>query len=177
MIDRHYKFYFSFLSLMSLIAIYQDRTVQLLGQGTFGKVIEAIDPETNTRVAIKIIRAIPKYRDASKIEVRVLQNLRDRDPTNQKSVFQIPIFYIRRFLTQNFLSNCIHLLSWFDHRNHICLVSELLGMCIYDFLKENDFAAFPRYHIQKFAQQLLGSVACKSCPGIIIMAHLTNTFI
>jgi len=58
-------------------------------------------------------------------------------------------------------SNCIHLLSWFDHRNHICLVSELLGMCVYDFIKENDFAPFPRHHIQKFARQLLGSVACK----------------
>ena len=34
-------------------------------------------------------------------------------------------------------------------------------MCVYDFLKENDFAPFPRYHIQKFARQLLGSVACK----------------
>lgn len=115
------------------------RTVRLLGQGTFGKVVEAIDTENNTRVAIKIIRAIPKYRDASKIEVRVLQKLRERDPTNR--------------------NNCIHLLSWFDHRNHICLVSELLGMCVYDFIKENDFAPFPRHHIQKFARQLLGSVA------------------
>lgn len=61
-----------------------DRTVRLLGQGTFGKVVEAIDTENNTRVAIKIIRAIPKYRDASKIEVRVLQKLRERDPTNRK---------------------------------------------------------------------------------------------
>lgn len=59
-------------------------------------------------------------------------------------------------------SKCIHLLTWFDHRNHICLVSELLGMCVYDFLKENDFAPFPRQHIQSFARQLLGSVACTS---------------
>ncbi|PPQ98334.1 hypothetical protein CVT26_013590 [Gymnopilus dilepis] len=115
------------------------RTVRLLGQGTFGKVVEAVDTENNTRVAIKIIRAIPKYRDASKIEVRVLQKLRERDPTNRHK--------------------CIHLLSWFDHRNHICLVSELLGMCVYDFIKENDFAPFPRHHIQQFARQLLGSVA------------------
>jgi len=32
-------------------------------------------------------------------------------------------------------------------------------MCLYDFLKENDFAPFPRQHIQSFARQLLGSVA------------------
>ncbi|RDB25581.1 Dual specificity protein kinase lkh1 [Hypsizygus marmoreus] len=115
------------------------RTVRLLGQGTFGKVVEAFDTETNTRVAIKIIRAIPKYRDASKIEVRVLQKLKERDPLNR--------------------NKCIHLLHWFDHRNHICIVSELLGMCVYDFLKENEFAPFPRNHIQDFARQLLGSVA------------------
>ncbi|KAJ6612314.1 kinase-like domain-containing protein [Mycena sp. CBHHK59/15] len=115
------------------------RTVRLLGQGTFGKVVEAVDTQTDTKVAIKIIRAIPKYRDASKIEVRVLNKLKERDPLNRHK--------------------CIHLLHWFDHRNHICLVSELLGMCLYDFLKENDFAPFPRQHIQSFARQLLGSVA------------------
>jgi len=63
-------------------------------------------------------------------------------------------------LISSFFSKCIHLLNWFDYRNHICLVSELLGICVYDFLKENDFAPFPRDHIQSFAQQLLGSVAC-----------------
>lgn len=61
-----------------------DCTVRLLGQGTFGKVVEAIDTQTNNRVAIKIIRAIPKYRDASKIEVRVLQKLKERDPMNRQ---------------------------------------------------------------------------------------------
>lgn len=35
-------------------------------------------------------------------------------------------------------------------------------MCVYDFLKENDFAPFPRHHIQSFARQLLKSVACTS---------------
>lgn len=61
-----------------------DRTVKLLGQGTFGKVVEALDTTNNKRVAIKIIRAIPKYRDASKIEVRVLQKLKEKDPMNKK---------------------------------------------------------------------------------------------
>jgi dual-specificity kinase len=63
-----------------------DRTVKLLGQGTVGKVVEAFDTLTSKRVAIKIIRAIPKYRDASKIEVRVLQKLKERDPMNRQYV-------------------------------------------------------------------------------------------
>lgn len=69
---------------LSLVHAHADRTVRLLGQGTFGKVVEAVDTETNKRVAIKIIRAIPKYRDASKIEVRVLQKLKERDPLNRQ---------------------------------------------------------------------------------------------
>ena len=69
---------------VGLTCVAIDRTVRLLGQGTFGKVVEAVDTETNTRVAIKIIRAIPKYRDASKIEVRVLQKLKERDPLNRQ---------------------------------------------------------------------------------------------
>jgi dual-specificity kinase len=90
----------------------------------------------------------------------VLQKLKERDPSNRQfvslscHVFSAPPFDVTLF------SKCIHLLNWFDYRNHICLVSELLGMCVYDFLKENDFAPFPRDHIQSFAQQLLGSVAC-----------------
>jgi dual-specificity kinase len=135
-----------------------DRTVRLLGQGTFGKVVEAVDTHTQARVAIKIIRAIPKYRDASKIEVRVLQKLKERDPLNRQYVpHPSPLPLHPNVLLY---SKCIHLLNWFDHRNHICLVSELLGMCVYDFLKENEFAPFPRQHIQSFARQLLGSVAC-----------------
>lgn len=56
-----------------------DRIVRLLGQGTFGKVIEATEAHKTRRVAIKIIRAIPKYREASTIEIRVLKKLREQD--------------------------------------------------------------------------------------------------
>lgn len=80
-------------------AHFADRTVRLLGQGTFGKVIEAVDTETSQRVAIKIIRAIPKYRDASKIEVRVLQKLKERDPTNKQYVYRMLWRSLRGVLT------------------------------------------------------------------------------
>lgn len=59
-----------------------DKIVRLLGQGTFGKVVEARNVENRRKVAIKVIRAVQKYRDASKIEIRVLETLRRHDPTN-----------------------------------------------------------------------------------------------
>jgi serine/threonine protein kinase len=61
-----------------------DKIMRLLGQGTFGKVVECYDRVRRTFCAIKIIRAIPKYRDASKIEIRVLNTLKKHDPLNLK---------------------------------------------------------------------------------------------
>ncbi|KAJ3257037.1 dual specificity protein kinase kns1 [Boothiomyces macroporosus] len=58
--------------------------IQLLGQGTFGKVVEAYDNQTQTKCAIKIIKSVQKYIDASKIEIRVLKKILERDPTGSK---------------------------------------------------------------------------------------------
>lgn len=110
-----------------------------LGQGTFGKVVECFDRTQRTRVAIKVIRAVQKYRDASQIEIRVLRTLREHDPSNE--------------------NRCIHLVSTFNYKNHVCIVSELLSKSVFDFLKENEFHAFPSTHIWSFAKQLLKSVA------------------
>lgn len=115
--------------------------MRLLGQGTFGKVVQCYDRESRSHVAIKIIRAIQKYRDASRIEIRVLNTLKENDPHN--------------------IHKCIHLKDCFDYRNHICIVSELYGMSVFDFLKENGFYPFPPSHIQSFAKQMLQSVACE----------------
>lgn len=58
--------------------------MKLLGQGTFGKVVEAFDRLTGKNVAIKVIRAVQKYRDASKVEIKVLNTLKRKDPENKK---------------------------------------------------------------------------------------------
>ena len=115
--------------------------VKLLGQGTFGKVVEAYDRVKRTRCAIKIIRSVQKYRDASKIELRVLSTLKSNDRENR--------------------NKCIHLRHCFDFRNHICIVTDLYGQSVFDFLKANNFTPFPNTHIQTFARQLFTSVACK----------------
>ncbi|KAK9462159.1 serine threonine protein kinase [Lipomyces oligophaga] len=115
------------------------KVTRLLGQGTFGKVVAAYDKVRKTHCAIKIIRAVQKYRDASKIELRVLKTLSMHDRQNS--------------------NRCIHLRDCFDFRNHICIVTELLSISVFDFLKSNEFAPFPAAHIQKFAKQLLTSVA------------------
>jgi len=59
-------------------------------------------------------------------------------------------------------NKCIHLRDTFDYRNHICIVTDLLGQSVFDFLKGNSFVPFPSSHIQHFARQLFTSVACES---------------
>lgn len=118
-----------------------DQVSRLLGQGTFGKVVEAYDRRLRTRCAIKIIRSVQKYRDASRIELRVLSTLAHNDHENR--------------------NKCIHLRDCFDFRNHICIVTDLLGQSVFDFLKGNQFVPFPSSQIQSFARQLLTSVACQ----------------
>ncbi|KAI1337971.1 kinase-like domain-containing protein [Xylariaceae sp. FL0016] len=117
----------------------QYQMVKLLGQGTFGKVVQAKDRKRNKLVAIKIIRAVQKYRDASRIELRVLQTLKANDDENR--------------------NRCIHLRDCFDFRGHICIVMDLLGSSVFDFLKSNNFVPFPNSQIQSFARQLFTSVA------------------
>lgn len=63
-------------------------------------------------------------------------------------------------------NKCIHLRHCFDYRQHICIVTDLYGQSVFDFLKVNNFTPFPNTHIQTFARQLFTSVACKQlvCP-------------
>ncbi|OMJ26468.1 Serine/threonine-protein kinase AFC1 [Smittium culicis] len=112
---------------------------KLLGQGTFGRVMKCYDRLNNKQVAIKVIRAVDKYREAARIEIRVLKTLENFDPNNKY--------------------NCIRLNEWFDYRNHICLVFDLLGPSVFDFLKYNEFRPFSLAQVQSFTSQLLKSVA------------------
>ncbi|XP_054789261.1 serine/threonine-protein kinase AFC3 [Prosopis cineraria] len=109
-----------------------------MGEGTFGRVLECWDRQTREYVAIKVVRSIPKYRDAAMIEVDVLQRL----AKNEKGS-----------------SRCVHIRNWFDYRNHICIVFEKLGPSLFDFLKRNKYCPFPVDLVREFGRQLLESVA------------------
>lgn len=128
--------------------------IKMLGQGTFGKVVQARDRRRNELVAIKIIRSVQKYRDASRIELRVLATLKANDAENR--------------------NRCIHLRDCFDYRGHICIVMDLLGQSVFDFLKGNQFVPFPNSQIQSFARQLLTSVACEFPVRLVWRASLTG---
>lgn len=111
--------------------------VKDLGEGTFGKVVEVADSKNNS-FALKIIRNISKYRDAARYEIRVLKKLRDADPHGDNLV--------------------IPLVDNFDYHGHACLVFPLLGLSVFDFLRDNEYYPFPVDHVRHIGYQLAKSV-------------------
>ncbi|KAG0600874.1 hypothetical protein M758_11G067900 [Ceratodon purpureus] len=115
------------------------KIISKMGEGTFGRVLECWDRENQEYVAIKVIRNVQKYRDAAMIEIDVLRTLAKNDKMG-----------IRR---------CVQLKTWFDYRNHVCIVCERLGPSLYDFLRKNNYRPFSADLVRDFGRQLLESVA------------------
>ncbi|PVU95097.1 hypothetical protein BB561_002052 [Smittium simulii] len=113
--------------------------IKLLGQGTFGKAIECFDYHLQKKVAIKIVRALPVYREAAISELKTIRILQDADIMNNY--------------------RCVQPFDAFEFNNHICLVFELYGLSLYDFLKSNNFSPYPIKHIQSIIFQLLYGIA------------------
>ncbi|VDO03008.1 unnamed protein product [Rodentolepis nana] len=112
--------------------------LKTLGEGTFGKVVECIDHHSDSRIALKIIKNVDKYREAAMLEINVLNFLRERDPNDE---------YL-----------CVRLLDWFDYFGHICLAFDILGLSVFDFLKENNYVGYPIEHVRHISYQLCHAV-------------------
>ncbi|XP_053381857.1 dual specificity protein kinase CLK2-like [Mercenaria mercenaria] len=110
-----------------------------LGEGTFGKVIEVKDfHRNNEHVALKIIKNVEKYREAAKLEINVLEKLWDKDPTGKKL--------------------CVQMLDWFDYHGHMCLAFDMLGLSVFDFLKENNYIPYDLDQVRHISYQLCYAV-------------------
>lgn len=73
--------------LINRVLIDRYKIVDKAGQGTFGTVVNASDMKYNGEpCAIKIVRAVPRYTEAARIEVAVLQKILASDPTHVWSV-------------------------------------------------------------------------------------------
>eukprot|EP00118_Oscarella_pearsei_P005251 m.23904 g.23904 ORF g.23904 m.23904 type:complete len:456 (+) comp28548_c0_seq2:884-2251(+) len=120
-----------------------------LGEGTFGKVVECVDRKSNKRMALKIIKNIEKYRDAAKIEIRVLDRLQMKDPKGENL--------------------CVQLKDRFDYYGHMCLVFEMLGLSVFDFLKDNSYRPYPLHQVQHISLQIIKAVA------FLHRLHITHT--
>uniref|UniRef100_A0A1I7S0L2 Protein kinase domain-containing protein n=1 Tax=Bursaphelenchus xylophilus TaxID=6326 RepID=A0A1I7S0L2_BURXY len=125
--------------------------VRTLGEGTFGKVVEVKDANRGShRFALKVIKNVPKYRDAARLEINVLKKLMEKDPSGTHLVIQ--------------------LLDHFDFHGHMCLLFDLLGLSVFDFMvssqipdqedetKNNDYNGYPMEQVRYISYQLCHAV-------------------
>ncbi|EEB19563.1 dual specificity protein kinase CLK2, putative [Pediculus humanus corporis] len=115
------------------------KIVASLGEGTFGKVLQVKDVDNPDNViALKVIRNVGKYREAAKLEINALQKIAEKDPDG-------------KYLT-------VKMLCYFDLSGHVCIGFEMLGLSVFDFLKDNNYQPYPLEHVRHITYQLCYAV-------------------
>lgn len=108
-----------------------------LGEGTFGRVVKVKDSESDQTMALKVIKNVEKYREAAKLEINALEKLAEKNATEHL---------------------CVKILDWFDYHGHYCIAFEMLGLSVFDFLRENNYEPYPMDHVRHISYQLCYAV-------------------
>ncbi|KAI0000518.1 kinase-like domain-containing protein [Russula vinacea] len=105
--------------------------LDVLGQGTFGQVVNI--------VAVKVVKNKPAYFNQSMMEVTILELLNNQcDPQDEHHILRLRDSFI--------------------HRNHLCLVFELLSSNLYELIKQNQFQGLSTQLVKVFTAQLLDAL-------------------
>ncbi|KAF3795911.1 Dual specificity protein kinase [Nymphaea thermarum] len=116
----------------------------MLGQGTFGQVVKCWHLETNSFVAVKIIKNQPAYYHQALVEVSILATLNQKfDPEDKHHI--------------------VRMLDHFLYQNHLCISFEMLGVNLFELIKMNQFKGMSTNLIRVFSKQMLDA--------LIIMKH------
>ncbi|KAL6439149.1 hypothetical protein ACFW04_003833 [Cataglyphis niger] len=114
------------------------KVLATLGEGTFGKVVKVKDLQMDHVMALKIIKNVEKYREAAKLEINALEKIAVKDPECQHL--------------------CVKMLDWFNYHGHMCIAFEMLGLSVFDFLRDNCYQPYPLEHVRHMGYQLCYAV-------------------
>ncbi|XP_061100602.1 homeodomain-interacting protein kinase 3 isoform X1 [Conger conger] len=120
--------------------------LDFLGRGTFGQVVKCWKRGTSDVVAVKILKNHPSYARQGQIEVGILARLSSENADE---------------------NNLVRAFECFQHRNHTCLVFEMLEQNLYDFLKQNKFSPLPLKVIRPILQQVATALKKLKSLGLI----------
>eukprot|EP00906_Rhabdomonas_costata_P029739 RCo042009 len=126
---------------------YRYEVLTVLGQGSFGQVLKALDCRTGRAVALKVIRNRKRFHLQALVEVKVLETLRQHDPLDCFGV--------------------VRMVDYFYFRNHLCITFELLSLNLYELTQRTHFAGFSLPLVRRFAVQLLTALKFFHRQGVI----------
>ncbi|OJJ46575.1 hypothetical protein ASPZODRAFT_1974451 [Penicilliopsis zonata CBS 506.65] len=141
--------------------------LDVLGQGTFGQVVKCQNLKTQEVVAVKVIKNKTAYFNQSMMEVSVLDLINSKYDKNDDH-------------------HVLRLKDTFIHRQHLCLVFELLSVNLYELIKQNQFRGLSTTLVRVFAQQLLNALSllnkahlihCDLKPENILLKNLESPII
>jgi dual specificity tyrosine-phosphorylation-regulated kinase 2/3/4 len=139
---------------------YRYEVVGILGKGSFGQVVHCRDHKSGSSVAVKIIRNKKRFHAQALVEVKILQQIVEWDPQD------------KHFM--------VKMTDHFYFRGHLCIVTELLSINLYELIKANQFCGFSTVLIRRFTTQMLASltlmrshriVHCDLKPENILLRH------
>ncbi|CAH2225306.1 Homeodomain-interacting kinase 2 [Pelobates cultripes] len=119
---------------------------ELLGSGTFGKVVKCVKKGTSEKVAVKILTNHPSVTEEAKAEINILTQLSKECPDK---------------------FNFVQAYEFFLHNNNICLVFEILQMSLFNFMEQHNFEPFPVKTIRPIVEQVDTALAKLKSLGII----------
>ena len=118
---------------------YRYEVLNILGKGSFGQVVRCFDHKKQEPVAIKVLRARDRLKAQGLIEIKALNLIKKRDFEDK-----MPILRIK---------------SAFEFRQHLCIVTEILGVSLYETLKNSGFSGFHMPTIRKIMKEVTTAVA------------------
>ncbi|KAL9548727.1 hypothetical protein MBANPS3_005544 [Mucor bainieri] len=122
--------------------------IDVLGAGTFGQVAKCKNLTTGELVALKIIKNKPAYTKQSLVEVNILKHLNTiSDPNDEHNILRMK--------------------ESFMHKNHLCLVFELLSVNLYELVKQNHFKGLSTNLVRVFSAQILDTLTIIKAAEII----------
>ncbi|XP_012904318.1 dual specificity tyrosine-phosphorylation-regulated kinase 4 isoform X1 [Mustela putorius furo] len=125
----------SYIKVLHDHIAYRYEVLEMIGKGSFGQVAKCLDHKNNELVALKIIRNKKRFHHQALVELKILEALRRKDKDNTHNV--------------------VHMKDFFYFRNHLCISFELLGINLYELMKNNSFQGFSLSIVRRFTLSVL----------------------
>lgn len=133
-----------------------------LGKGTFGGVLACIDHGPDDQndfrkdvVSIKVIRAVKRYVKSAREEANILDLVTKKFASFvENNADSEEAVQLKEELKTRKCSWCVSLITSFDWKDHYCIVTEALGLSVFDVIKANKYHGFCLKYTLTILQQL-----------------------